>query len=122
MIIVYEANSSIDANIVQDLLSMEGINSHIMGGYLEGGIGEIQTIGVIKLMVDEDDFNKARAFIKDWENQRSNLSDVEDNDDLDTDTVESDEQQQNQANRGFTAPMIIAVVMTLIAGLFMWKI
>ncbi len=69
MIIVYEAKSSIDANIVQDILSMEGINSHIMGGYLEGAIGEIQTMGLIKLMADEKDFQAAKKIITEWENE-----------------------------------------------------
>ena len=68
MIIVYEAKSSIDAKIAQDILSMEGINSHVMGNYLEGGIGELQPQGLVKIMTQDDDYESARAIINEWQN------------------------------------------------------
>ena len=70
MIIVYEAKSSIDANIIQDILLMEGINSHIMGSYLEGGVGELQPMGLIKLITDEKDFQRAKQIIAEWESDK----------------------------------------------------
>ncbi len=69
MIIVYEANSTIDANIVQDILAMQGIESHIMGGLLQGGIGELQPFGLIKVMADNSDYEAARKIIAQWENE-----------------------------------------------------
>lgn len=68
MITLYQASTSIDANIVQDILAIEGIESHIMGGFLEGAIGEIQPLGLIKLMGREDDYQKAKNIIAAWEN------------------------------------------------------
>ncbi|MBL4660986.1 MAG: DUF2007 domain-containing protein [Alcanivoracaceae bacterium] len=70
MIIVYEAKSSIDANIVQDILLIDGINCHIMGGYLEGGVGELQPMGLIKVMTDEKDFQAAKKIIAEWESEK----------------------------------------------------
>jgi len=49
---------------------MEGINSHIMGGYLEGGIGEIQPMGVITLVVAKPDYEQAGTLIEAWEDQQ----------------------------------------------------
>jgi len=70
MITVYEAMSSIDANIVQDILSIEGINSHIMGAYLEGSIGEIQAMGLVRVMTDEKYFHAAKKIIAEWEGEK----------------------------------------------------
>ena len=69
MIIVYEANSAIDANIVQDILAMDGINSHVMGGLLQGGVGELQPFGLIKVMAADEDFDAARKIIVEWEEE-----------------------------------------------------
>ena len=74
MITVYEAMSSIDANIVQDILSIEGINSHIMGAYLEGSIGEIQPMGLVRVMTDEKDFQAAKKIIAEWESEKPEQS------------------------------------------------
>ena len=68
MITLYQASTSIDANIVQDILAIEGIESHIMGGFLEGAIGEIQPLGLIKLMGSKGDYKRAKKIIAEWEN------------------------------------------------------
>jgi hypothetical protein len=67
MITLYHASTSIDANIVQDILALEDIKSHIMGSFLEGAIGEIQPQGIIKLMGREEDYQAARKIITEWE-------------------------------------------------------
>jgi len=67
MINVYKANSSIDANIAQDILEMQGIKSHIMGALLEGGIGELQPSGLVTLMVEDKDYPRASEIIYLWQ-------------------------------------------------------
>jgi hypothetical protein len=67
MITVYQANSSIDAKLIQDQLSFATIQSHIMGDLLQGGMGELQAHGLVKVMVDEKDFEKAKEVIIEWE-------------------------------------------------------
>ena len=67
MITIYNANSSIDAKLIQDQLSFADIPSHIMGDLLQGGVGELQPQGLVKVMVDEEDFEKAKEVIVEWE-------------------------------------------------------
>ncbi len=67
MITIYQANSSIDAKLIQDQLSFANIPSHIMGDLLQGGVGELQPQGLVKVMVDEEDFEQAKEVIIEWE-------------------------------------------------------
>ena len=68
MITIYEAHSSFDAKLIQDQLSFEGIDSHIMGDLLQGGMGELQAHGLVKLMVDEEDKERSLTVIENWKN------------------------------------------------------
>lgn len=123
MITVYEAKSSIDANIVQDILSLEGVNSHIMGGYLEGGIGEIQTMGVIKLMVEEQDFQEAKKLIHDWENQKVYIDLDHEGDDKPTieDKEAANEMLTPESHTNKTVfAMVPALVFMLVVALLLW--
>jgi len=70
MITVYEAHSSFDAKLIQDQLSFKGIDSHIMGDLLQGGMGELQAHGLVKLMVDEEDMEKSLTVIENWKNTK----------------------------------------------------
>lgn len=70
MITVYQAHSSFDAKLIQDQLSFEGIDSHIMGDLLQGGMGELQAHGLVKLMVDEVDLEKSQIIIENWKNTK----------------------------------------------------
>jgi len=67
MILVYEANDAIEAHMMQDLLERNHIGSRIDGELLQGGIGEIQTMGLVTVLVEEDDFDNAKSIIDEWE-------------------------------------------------------
>lgn len=67
MITVYQAHSSFDAKLIQDQLSFEGITSHIMGDLLQGGMGELQAHGLVKVMCSETDFDLAKQIINKWQ-------------------------------------------------------
>ena len=67
MILVYEANDAIEAHMMQDLLERNHIECRIDGELLQGGVGEIQTMGLIKVLVADTDFDNANAVIQDWE-------------------------------------------------------
>ncbi len=69
MITIYQANSSIDAKLIQDQLAFADIQSHIMGDLLQGGVGELQPQGLVKVMIDEADFAKAKTVVENWENK-----------------------------------------------------
>jgi hypothetical protein len=64
---VYEASNTIEAHLVNNLLISEAIHGRIDGEYLAGGIGELQAIGLIRVMVPEAEYERAMAIIRDWE-------------------------------------------------------
>lgn len=64
---IYEASTALDAHMVLNLLEQEGIKGRIDGEYLPGGVGEIQAINLVRVMVDESDYEKAGQIISDWE-------------------------------------------------------
>jgi len=67
MMLVYEASDAIEAHMMQDYLQRHHINSRIDGELLQGGIGEIQTMGLVTVLVEEDDFDNAKSIIDEWE-------------------------------------------------------
>ncbi|OGU19676.1 MAG: hypothetical protein A2580_01190 [Hydrogenophilales bacterium RIFOXYD1_FULL_62_11] len=64
---VYEASNSIEAHILQGFLMQEGIATQVVGAYLQGGMGELPAQGFVRLLVGEDDYERARAAIARWE-------------------------------------------------------
>jgi formyltetrahydrofolate synthetase len=67
MINVYSANSSIEAHLVKNLLAQHGIEAHVSGYYLQGGIGELPVFDLIQVRVAENDEFAARNVIRDYE-------------------------------------------------------
>jgi len=64
---VYEASNALEAHMILNLLEQEGITGRVDGEYLPGGVGELQAINLVRVMVDEPDFERARQVIRDWE-------------------------------------------------------
>ena len=64
---VYEASSTLDAHMVLNLLEQEGVQGRVDGEYLPGGVGELQAINLVRVMVDEADYERAARIIIDWE-------------------------------------------------------
>ena len=71
---VYESSTALEAHMVKNLLAQEDISSQINGEYLQGGVGELQAIGVVKVMVDESDYIKAKGIIDNWESTQTTIS------------------------------------------------
>jgi len=71
---VYEASTALEAHMLKNMLEIEGIDSRIDGEYLQGGVGELQAIGIVRLMVDESDFKEAKGIIDQWESNQSTAS------------------------------------------------
>jgi Putative prokaryotic signal transducing protein len=59
--IVYEAENIIDANLVKNVLENEGIVAFVSGQYLTGAAGELPPLALVKVMVAEIDWPRARA-------------------------------------------------------------
>ena len=67
MKLVYEAANSIEAHMVLNMLEQEGIEGRIDGEFLQGGIGDLPAGGLIRVMVQECDYERARAIVQDWD-------------------------------------------------------
>jgi len=64
---LYEPSNAIEAHMLQDLLQQEGISARIQGAYLQGAVGELPASGLVHLIVEDDDYARARAVIQRWE-------------------------------------------------------
>lgn len=69
MRIVFNAANSLEAHMIKELLSMQGIEAHINGEHLQSGVGELPAINLVKVSVDDNDFSKAKDIIAHWESQ-----------------------------------------------------
>ena len=67
MIIVYNAKDIIEAQLVAGLLESKGIETHVGGTYLQGGIGELAAMDFATVSVDPSDIDKARKIINEYE-------------------------------------------------------
>lgn len=65
---VLHALNSVEANLVKGLLESEGIPSSVLGEFLQGAIGELPPTGLIRVVVNEEDYEQARQIIEDWGN------------------------------------------------------
>lgn len=64
---VYEAASGLDAHMILSLLEQQRIPGRIEGEYLQGGVGELQAMGLVRVLVSEADYADARKIINEWE-------------------------------------------------------
>jgi len=68
MKIIYIASNILEAEIVSGMLSSNGIDSHVGGYYLQGGIGEVSVSDFARVYVADDDVVAAGSVIKEYEN------------------------------------------------------
>jgi len=67
MVIVYNAKDIIEAQLVAGLLESKGIETHVGGTYLQGGIGELAAMDFATVSVDEQDVARSRSIIDKYE-------------------------------------------------------
>ena len=60
---IYHAANAIDAQLVLDLLASEGIQAHVQGGFLAGGVGELPAGDLVRVLVADGDALHARAIL-----------------------------------------------------------
>jgi hypothetical protein len=63
---VLHALNSLEAHIIKGLLASEGITSNILGEYLQGAMGELPANGLIRVVVNESDYDQATEVIDNW--------------------------------------------------------
>ena len=64
---IFEAANSIEARLLLGILNQAGIDGHIDGEYLQGGVGELQAFGLVRLKVAAANVVEAREIIRDWQ-------------------------------------------------------
>jgi len=69
MIKIYEAANGAQAKLILDLLTYANLKARIDGEYLQGGISSLQTNGLVKVMINESDYQQGKEIINQWENQ-----------------------------------------------------
>ena len=63
---IYEPENMMEGELLQSMLASEGIDSHISGRHLLGGIGELPVFGVLGLAVDDAQAERARKLITEY--------------------------------------------------------
>ncbi len=53
--------------MILDLLRQQGLAGRVDGEYLQGGIGELPAAGLVRVMVEEQDYAAAKALIEQWD-------------------------------------------------------
>lgn len=64
---VFEANNELEAQMILDLLRRSGIDGELAGESLPGAMGELQAIGLVRVLARPEDASSARRVIRDWE-------------------------------------------------------
>ena len=67
MKLAYRASYIIEANIVAGMLRSQGIASHVGGVYVQGGTGELAVQDVARVNVADEDAERARTLIAEYE-------------------------------------------------------
>lgn len=53
--------------MILNLLEMQGLSGRIDGEFLQGGIGELPAVGLVRVMVAEEDYPAAKEIVNRWE-------------------------------------------------------
>ena len=69
MKIIYQAADITEANIVCGMLQAHGIDAHVGGYYLQGGIGELMPSGFANVQVRDEDIEVADKLIEEYKSE-----------------------------------------------------
>lgn len=64
---LYQAANAVEAHMILHLLKQDGITGHVLGEHLQGAVGELPAAGLVRVTVDEADYERGRALIEAWE-------------------------------------------------------
>jgi len=71
MKIVYRAKDILEAHIVAGMLRAEGIEAHVGGHYLQGGVGDLAPMDFATVLVSEPDVDGALVLVREYEGEPS---------------------------------------------------
>ena len=110
MKIIYNASNLTEAHIVAGLLNANGIETHVGGHYLQGGIGELAAADFVRIHVADDDVTAAAAIIAEYESRNEHLNKHGSK----SGNSSRDELTEKKRNSYITPLLIIALSMLLI--------
>lgn len=64
---VFEASNTVEAHMVLHLLRQHGLAGRVEGEYLTGAMGDLPVAGLVRVVVDEPDYETARAVVAAFE-------------------------------------------------------
>jgi len=64
---IYDASDITEAHIVRGMLEAHGIEAHVGGHYLQGGIGELVVQGFATVYVEDSEVVAARSLVDAYE-------------------------------------------------------
>ena len=64
---LYQASNAVEAYMILHLLEQKGLSARVDGEYLQGGIGELPAAGLVRVMVAEQDYARAKAIVDEWD-------------------------------------------------------
>lgn len=77
MVIVYRAENLIDAHLVQHRLVQSGLDAHVFGGGLTGGLGELPVIGFCQVVVPDEQAEDAMRSVYEYQAEQAQDTEVE---------------------------------------------
>ena len=64
---VFEASTGLEAYMMKNLLATYDVESEVFGEHLQGGVGDLQAIGIVRVMVELIDYDRAKEIVREWE-------------------------------------------------------
>jgi len=62
--------------MILNLLQQEGIECRVDGEYLQGGVGELQAMNIVRVLVEDSNYEKARTVIDEWDSTQIDNTDA----------------------------------------------
>ncbi len=76
---VYEPQDLMEGELLKAMLASEGIQAHLVGAHLAGAVGELPACGLLGMLVEDADAERARRLIAEYNGAQPLPGDEPDN-------------------------------------------
>ena len=97
MKIIYRAGDITEAYIVAGMLEANGIDNHVGGYYLQGGVGDLAAMDFVTISVSEENVDAANVLVAEYESKNKPAT-----------------QSDSENSHGFSLPLIVIVTCVLL--------
>lgn len=63
---IYEPQDLMEGELLKAMLASEGIEAHLVGVHLAGAVGELPACGLLGMLVEDDNAERARWLIAEY--------------------------------------------------------